>query len=212
MKRIPERTIDIIGEEKLIAILHAQLDHGLLIEAINVLKNSGIRIFEVTMRVPGAADLVRTLSSIDEVILGAGTVLDKHSAERMAKEGVSFIVSPVISEEVMSVCKRNEVAWIPGALTPTEIYRAHMYGADAVKVFPANLFGPGYISSVKKPLGDIKLIPTGGIDPHLAGEFIKAGAHAVGAGSELFDIEALELKDWERLKDKAREYIRYLRF
>ncbi len=211
MKPTPEKTIEIIGEEKLIAIVHAQLDHDLLVESIKVLTDLGIRVFEITMRVPGAIDLVRRLSSMGEIILGAGTVLDRHSAEMIVKEGVSFIVSPAIVEEVMSVCKCERVAWIPGALTPTEIYHAHKSGADAVKIFPANILGPEYISSVKKPLGNINLIPTGGVNPELAGKFIKAGAYAVGAGSELFEDEVLKQKDWKRLEVKAIEYINFVK-
>ncbi len=208
MKSGPDRTISLIGKEKIIAIIHSDLDHALILRAIEKLKEAGIKIFEITMRVPGAVELVKNLTPYRDIIVGAGTVLDKDSAEKMVKEGVSFIVSPIIVEDVMMVCQKNGVAWIPGALTPAEIYRAHLLGAAAVKVFPAKFFGPEYISAIKKPLGDIKLIPTGGIDSRLAGEFIRAGAHAVGAGSDLFDKEAVRLENWTVIRKRAEEYIR----
>ncbi|MCW5960831.1 MAG: bifunctional 4-hydroxy-2-oxoglutarate aldolase/2-dehydro-3-deoxy-phosphogluconate aldolase [Pyrinomonadaceae bacterium] len=160
---------------------------------VEPIRSGGVNIFEITMTVPQAPALIETLRSEygSDALIGAGTVVSREEASICIGAGAQFIVSPATNFDVISLCIEKEVAILPGALTPTEIVDAWNAGADFVKVFPAGAMGGAdFIRSLKAPLPNIELIPTGGVSIENAGDFITAGASAVGIGSELCDLSA----------------------
>lgn len=159
---------------------------------IEAVAAGGITTIEVTMTVPEAIELIAELSHRDELLIGAGSVLDPESARECIDAGASFIVSPATNFDTILYCNDAEIVVMPGALTPTEIVNAWEAGADLVKVFPADSMGGArYIRSLKAPLPHIKLIPTGGVNQETAAAFIRAGAEAVGVGGNLVDLKAI---------------------
>jgi 2-dehydro-3-deoxyphosphogluconate aldolase / (4S)-4-hydroxy-2-oxoglutarate aldolase len=176
---------------------------------IDALASGGVRALEVTMTVPRAIELIAeiapTLSS--EFLLGAGTVLDASTAARAIDAGARFVVSPVFRRGVIETCHAREVPAMPGCLTPTEILDAWEAGADVVKVFPVTALGPGYIKDIRAPLPEVKLMPTGGVTPDNAGDWIKAGAVAVGVGSALVDAAAVAAGNYHVIEAHARRIV-----
>lgn len=178
-----------------------------LVEAI---KAGGVDVLEVTMTVPGAIAVIKQLVKAfgDEAIIGAGTVLDPETAHKCIQAGAQFIVSPALTEDTIAFCRAHEVTVFPGALTPTEVVRAWNAGADAVKVFPAGAVGgASYLKSLKAPLPHIELVPTGGVSLKTAGDFIKAGAMALGVGTDLVDVKALREGHDELITERARRFL-----
>ena len=174
------------------------------IRAVEAIRAGGIPILEITMTVPGAvnviADLVRRLG--DDALIGAGTILDADGARACIDAGARFVVSPSLDVPTIETCRALEVPVFPGALTPTEIVTAWKAGADAVKVFPAGAVGgAAYLKSIKAPLPQIELIPTGGISLKTAADFIAAGAMALGVGADLVSGSPAEIAE------KARQYV-----
>ena len=169
----------------------------------------GVRILEITMTVPGAADLIRELSDDlgNTCIIGAGTVLDKDSAKQVIEAGANFVVSPTYDPQIISLCHNQKIAVIPGCFSPTEILSAWKAGADIVKVFPAGNAGPQYLRDLKGPLPQIKLMPTGGVTIENSGPWIRAGAVAVGIGTALLDPRAIANRDYLRLTTNARQLL-----
>jgi 2-dehydro-3-deoxyphosphogluconate aldolase/(4S)-4-hydroxy-2-oxoglutarate aldolase len=153
----------------------------------------GITAFEVTMTVPRAIELIAEIAPAlpSGFLLGAGTVLDSTTARRAIEAGAQFVVSPVLRPSIIEECHRSDIAAIPGCFTPTEILDAVEAGADIVKVFPATSLGPGFFKDIRGPLPRVKLVPTGGVTLDNAGDWIRAGAVAVGVGSALVDAEAV---------------------
>jgi len=160
---------------------------------VDALAEGGVRALEVTMTVPGAIDLIGELAPTlpSGFILGAGTVLDTETARLAILAGAKFIVSPVFRPEVISICHRYDVAAMPGCFTPTEILTAWESGADVVKVFPATALGPGFFKDIRGPLPQLRMMPTGGVTLDNAGDWIAAGAVAVGVGTALLDAKAI---------------------
>src|ERR671929_1534667 len=139
----------------------------------------------------------------DEVIVGAGTVLDGETARACILAGAQFVVSPSLDLETIAVCRRYGVAVMPGALTPTEVVQAWSAGADFVKVFPAGaLGGARYIKALKAPLPQIELVPTGGVSLKTAAAFIRAGASALGVGTDLVDLKAIREGNAQLVTDR----------
>lgn len=169
----------------------------------------GIDIVEVTMTVPGAVDLIHDLSRRigDDVLLGAGTVLDAETARACILASARFVVSPTLDTATIACCRTYGVPILAGALTPTEILSAWRAGAAMVKVFPASVGGANYIRTLKGPLPQIDLVPTGGVTLANVGEFFAAGASAVGAGSDLVAAGRGE-GGMDAVTEKAREYVR----
>lgn len=184
------------------------------IQVVEAIKAGGVTLLEITMTVPGAvrviADLVNRFG--DEAIVGAGTVLDREAAMECLDAGAQFIVSPALNLEMIAFCRERDVAVMPGALTPTEVVQAWRAGADFVKVFPAGAMGgASYIKSLKAPLPQIELVPTGGVTLATAASFIKAGAAAIGVGADLVDIGAIRAGQPEKVTEAARAYIEVVR-
>jgi len=177
------------------------------VEAVNA---GGIPVAELTMTVPGAIDLIAELSKTlgSEILIGAGTVLDAETAQRCIEAGARFIVSPGFDQETVKRAKQFDTIVMAGALTPTEVIAAWKAGSDMVKIFPCgNVGGAKYIRTLKGPLPQIPMIPTGGVNLETAGDFIRAGAEALGIGSELVSSSALQSRDTLEITRAARRYI-----
>jgi len=180
------------------------------ITIVNAIVKGGINIIEITMTVPNAIGVIKTIAEKfkENILLGAGTVLDTETARMSILAGAEFIVSPCLSEELIKICRRYSKIVIPGAMTPTEILKTWEMGADMVKVFPAgNLGGPEYIRALKAPLPQILLNSTGGVNLENAGEFIKAGSSVISVGSSLLDKKAVSEKKFEVLTKKSKQFV-----
>ncbi len=158
------------------------------LKTIEACIKAGIVGIEITFTVPGALELIKKVSSKykpEQVLVGAGTVLDTETARAAILAGANYVVSPYLDVETVKLCKRYQVACMPGAMTIREVAMCLEAGADIVKVFPGNLFGPAIIKAFKGPLPQAEMMPTGGVNVDNAAEWIAAGAVAVGAGSDL---------------------------
>lgn len=170
------------------------------------LLDGGVSILEVTLTSPAALEMIRALKDSlgRSIVVGAGSVLSAAQARESIDAGASFIVSPITDESITKLSIAAGVTVLPGALTPTEIQHAHTLGADFVKVFPADVVGMTYFRSVLAPLPHLRLVPTGGVSLDNAGEWLRAGAAAVGVGSALVDKQAIRNADFEQLTTNAR--------
>lgn len=170
----------------------------------------GLRNIEITMNSKNASDLILQARKVaqETMNVGAGTVCTLKDLNSALSAGATFIVTPIVNPDVIQACKKENVPVIPGGFTPTEIYNAWQLGADMVKVFPSNRFGPGYIKDIKGPLNNIKLIPTGGINLGNFQEYIECGAHGFGVGSPLFNKERVEAKDWGWIQKQASLFVK----
>jgi len=178
--------------------------------AVDAICAGGIPILEITMTVPGAVTIINELTKRlgDDALIGAGTVLDAETARQCIDAGARFIVSPSLDLPTIEACRMLRVPVFPGAMTPTEVVMAWKAGADAVKVFPANAVGgPAYLKSLKAPLPQIELVPTGGVSLKNIAEYIAAGALAVGVGADLVDLASVRNGDTASITAKAREYV-----
>jgi 2-dehydro-3-deoxyphosphogluconate aldolase/(4S)-4-hydroxy-2-oxoglutarate aldolase len=184
-------------------------DPELLQGVVDALMEGGVRALEITMTVPRAVELIQQLASRlpSGFLLGAGTVLDAATARQVIGAGARFVVSPVLKRDVIAVCGEHDVAVAPGCLTPTEILTAWEAGADLVKVFPATALGPGYFKDVLGPLPHVRLMPTGGVTTDNAGDWIRAGAVALGVGSVIVDAKAVAEKRFSVVADNARRFV-----
>lgn len=183
-------------------------------QVIEAIKSGGVPVLEITMTVPRAVRVIEQVADRygDAVVVGAGTVLDAETARACILAGARFIVSPALNVATVELCRRYSVAVMPGALTPTEVVTAWQAGADVVKVFPCGaLGGAKYLKSLKAPLPQIEMIPTGGVSLATAAEFIKAGAFALGVGADLVDTKAIRAGQSERVTEAARAYVAAVR-
>jgi len=177
------------------------------IRVTDVLIDAGLPVAEITFTVPDAVDVIAKLARRRGVI-GAGTVTSAEQARAAIRAGAEFIVSPGFVPEVIEVAKAAGVTMIPGALTPTEILNAQRAGADLIKVFPIqSLGGPSYLRALRGPFPDIPLVPTGGVDLGNVAEFIRAGAAAVGVGSELISRQALAAGNYATIAERAALFV-----
>ena len=196
----------------LVPVLRAEsVDQAMALAA--AIAAGGVTVLEVTMTVPGAIQVMRKLAEQrPDILIGAGTVLDAETARMCILEGAQFIVSPALNLKTIEMCHRYSVAVLPGALTPTEIVTAWQAGADVVKVFPANAMGGAkYLTSLKGPLPQVEMIPTGGVMLGTAAEFLEAGAFALGVGSDLVAAKAISEGRPEVITEIARKYLEIVR-
>ncbi len=175
----------------------------------SALAAGGVRALELTMTVPRAVDLIRELAPDMPVgfLLGAGTVTDAATARRVIDAGATFVVGPVFRPDVIQACHERDVPAIPGCFSPTEIFTAYEAGADIIKVFPATALGPQYIKDVRAPLPQIRLMPTGGVTVENAGDWIRAGAVAVGLGSALVDQASVDEGRFDAITARAERVV-----
>jgi len=195
-----------IERERVVAVIRLD-DPDKLRSVIEALAEGGVRVIEVTMTVPRAIELIAQVagSAHDDVMIGAGTVLDAATARQAIDAGARFVVSPVFRREVLAACHERGVPAMPGCFTPTEILDAWDAGADIVKVFPSTALGPTFIKDVGAPLPQVKLMPTGGVSIDNAADWLRAGAVAVGIGSALVDAAAVKAGDFASLTRRAEQ-------
>ena len=177
------------------------------VQTAEAVKEGGIDIIEITMTVPGAIDVLPELRqrfSEDEVVLGAGTVLDPETARLTLLAGAEFVVSPGLNPEVVKMCNRYQVLNMAGSMTVNEVINALEAGTDVVKFFPGNLFGPQVIKTLKGPLPQAEFIPTGGVNLDNVQEWLRFGCLAVGVGSDL--TKGAEKEDYEEVTRNARAF------
>ena len=182
--------------------------------AIDAIREGGVSVLEITMTVPGAIALIEQVSRRygTEAVVGAGTVLDPETARTCISSGAQFVVSPALNFEMIQYCRDEGVVVMPGALTPTEVVQAWNAGADFVKVFPAGAVGgASYIKALKAPLPQIELVPTGGVSLKTAGDFIRAGAAALGVGTHLVDIKAIREGNAKLITERAKQFLEIVR-
>ena len=187
---------------------------AIAVKIAEALVAGGITTLEITMTVPDALAAIREVRArfAERVLLGAGTVTSRALAEGSLKAGAEFLVTPCAVPEVLSVARERDVAVLPGAMTPTEVFTAWSAGGDIIKIFPAgNVGGASYLKALKGPFPQIPLCPTGGVTLQTIGDFVKAGADAVGVGGELVSKAAIERGDFAQLTNLATQYLHALR-
>ncbi|ADO77020.1 bifunctional 2-keto-4-hydroxyglutarate aldolase/2-keto-3-deoxy-6-phosphogluconate aldolase [Halanaerobium praevalens] len=196
-----------IEKKGIIAVIRAENQEEAL-KITEAVKEGGIEAIEITMTVPGAVSLIKNLTneySKDDILIGAGSVLDAETARTCILAGAEYIVSPSLDKETIAMCNRYQKAVIPGAMSVTEIVEAMKNGADIIKIFPATLFGPKIIKAVKGPLPQAPLIPTGGVSLDNVKEWIRAGSFAVGVGSSL--SKGAKNGNYAQITENAKEFI-----
>src|SRR5437762_5974901 len=208
MPMTKEQAFAKVAEAGVVAVIRAP-SKEVLIDIANALLEGGVPAIEVTMSTPKAIAGIEALADKlgDRAVVGVGTCLDAATARDAIAAGAQFVVSPAFDPEIVATTRRYGKISIPGAFTPTEIVRAWSAGADIVKVFPSTALGPGYFKDLLAPLPQLKLTPTGGVDLSNAGEWIKAGAVFVGAGSSLVTKDAMSKGDWGSIQTNAKAFV-----
>ena len=209
---MPETTAEIIERVGLVPVLRAKsiAQAHAVVEAMIA---GGVTVVEVTMTVPNAVHLLKELKKEhgSKILLGSGTVTTAKEAEETIEAGAEFVVSPSLHPEVIAATKVAGKLSIPGALTPTEVITAYRAGADYVKIFPCSAVGgASYLKAILAPFPFLKLIPTGGVTLKTAEEFIRAGARALGVGSDLVNLSAIDEGKPEIITEAARAYLQVL--
>jgi 2-dehydro-3-deoxyphosphogluconate aldolase / (4S)-4-hydroxy-2-oxoglutarate aldolase len=202
-------TLEYILSSGVVAVIRMK-DPERLSRVVMAIRDGGVRCIEITMTVPGAVEIIASMvkSVPPDVLVGAGTVTDKGTANDVIAAGAKFVVSPVFRADVVAVTKAAGAVAMPGCYTPTEILTAWEAGADVIKVFPATSLGPKYFKDVAGPFPHIRLMPTGGVTIENVGEWVKAGAVAVGIGSDLLDKKAIDEGRYEVLTERAARMVR----
>ena len=200
--------LQLIRETGVIAIMRAKSSNQ-LIAAAEAIKQGGVKVIEVTMTTPGALDVIKEASKRfgEDVLFGAGSVLDTETARAAMLAGAGFIVAPTLKAEVVEMCNRYGVPVMPGCFTPTEMLTAWELGADMVKLFPAEIGGPGLVKAILAPLPQLQIVPVGGVDLKTAADFIRCGAAALGVGSSLINQKLLDTGDMDELTRRAAAFI-----
>jgi 2-dehydro-3-deoxyphosphogluconate aldolase / (4S)-4-hydroxy-2-oxoglutarate aldolase len=209
MSNTTAETIERVG---LIPVLRAR-NAAQALAVVEAMIAGGVTVVEVTMTVPGAIDVLGELKANygSKLLLGSGTVTTASEAEATISAGAEFVVSPSLHPDVIHATKSAGKLSIPGALTPTEVITAWRAGADYVKIFPCSAMGgASYLKSLLAPFPFLKLIPTGGVTLETAGSFINAGARALGVGSDLVNLAAIDAGRPETITDAARAYLKVL--
>ena len=199
--------LDIIYETGVIAIMRAQSSEQ-LIAAADAIKAGGVRVIEVTMTTPGALNIIAQASEKygDEVLFGAGSVLDAETARTAILAGAGFVVAPTLNLDVIALCNRYSIPVVPGCYTPTEMLTAWEAGADMVKLFPASVGGPALVKAILAPLPQLNIVPVGGVNLDTAADFIRNGAAALGVGSSLVNQSLLNAGDMAELTRRAEAF------
>ncbi len=183
-------------------------------QAIDAIKAGGVNVLEITMTVPGAVRVIEKVADKygSDVLVGAGTVLDPETARACLLAGAQFIVSPALNLATIELCHRYSAPIAPGVLTPTEVITAWSAGVDLVKVFPCgSVGGASYVKNLKGPFPQVKIIPTGGVSLTTAADFIKAGASALGVGTDLVDVKAIREGNAHIVTERARQFVEIVR-
>jgi 2-dehydro-3-deoxyphosphogluconate aldolase/(4S)-4-hydroxy-2-oxoglutarate aldolase len=207
--RTKAEIISLLTNPGIIAVVRAQKA-----EQVNPLSEAliagGVIAIEITMTTPNAIEAIRDARQTfgDRAVVGVGTVLDAKVCREAIEAGAEFVVTPICRTEFVAIARAAERPIMLGAYTPTEAQVAHEAGADFIKIFPADTLGPGYIKALRAPLPHLKIVPTGGVDVHNVGDFLKAGCVAVGVGGTLVSSKVLQEADWAGLTRKAAEFVK----
>ncbi len=208
-----KQTVSRLREVGIIPIIRAS-SAEVVVPVAEALLHAGLPVVEITMTVPKAIDAIGAVAKrfAGTVLLGAGTVTDAETAKRAVDAGAEFIVTPCLVPEVIAAARRADVAVLPGALTPTEVFEAFRSGGDMVKVFPVqSVGGAAYLRALRGPFPDIPLVPTGGVTLKNLAEMFKAGAAAVGVGTELISKDALDRRDYAAIGALAKQFVAAVR-
>lgn len=202
-----ERTeiLNKILEGGIVAILRVRNSYN-VIPAAKCILAGGISAIEVTMNTPNALECISELSKIEGIIPGVGTVTNAEMAIDAIQAGAEFVVTPISKKEIIDACHQLNKPIFSGAFSPGEIYQAHEWGADVIKVFPAETLGMNYIKAVKAPFPQIKLMPTGGVTAANIDKWYDMGASCVGVGGSFTNAEIINNEEWGRLTKIAREF------
>ena len=200
--------LSIIRDTAVIAIMRAQ-SSAQLITAADAIKAGGVQVIEVTMTTPGALGVIETAKGRygDEVLFGAGSVLDPETARAAILAGADFIVAPTLNLDMVALCNRYSIPVMPGCYTPTEALTAWEAGADMIKLFPASFGGAGLVKAILAPLPHLEIVPVGGVNLDTAADFIRKGAAALGVGSSLVNQKLLDSGDMDELTRRAVGFI-----
>ncbi len=204
-----DQIIELMGSTGMIPVFY-QPDLEIAKTIVDACYAGGVRVFEFTNRGPQAfpvfSKLIEYLSKYSDAVLGIGTIMNDDDTRKYIDAGTHFIVSPILKTSMAAVCQDRGVNWIPGCATLTEIVTAHEAGAPLIKLFPGSVLGPGFVSAVKPVIPNIRLMPTGGVEPtekNLSAWF-KAGVYCVGMGSQLLSSEIVAGKKWKDLEEQTR--------
>ncbi len=208
----PSEPLSRIHSTGIVAVIRAASGER-LVEVAEALVAGGVEVMEVTFTVPQAHRVLEQVASRlgNRILLGAGTVLDTETARIAILSGAEFIVSPAVNLDVIELCRRYGKLVMPGAFTPTEVVTAWQAGADIVKIFPSEFHGPAYLKTLKAPLPQVRMMPTGGVNVNTAKDYLAAGAFAVGVGSSLIDAKAVEAGDFAKIESLARQFSKSIR-
>jgi 2-dehydro-3-deoxyphosphogluconate aldolase/(4S)-4-hydroxy-2-oxoglutarate aldolase len=200
-----EKIVEEIVKRKAVAVLRIK-EPGKLKKVIEALYAGGMSVAEITMTVPNAIQLIEKMSNeLDKnIIIGVGSVLNSKTAEDAINAGAKYVVSPIFKKEIIDIAHKYNVPAMPGCFTPTEIQTAFEAGADIIKIFPADVLGMDFFKGILAPMPHLKLMPTGGVTLTNAGDWLKAGACAVGVGSALLDKDAIEKENYSKLTENAK--------
>ena len=200
-----KQILDEIFKRKAVAVLRVK-EEDKLKKVIQAIADGGVSIAEITMTVPNAIKLIEKMNNElnENIIIGVGSVLNKQTAEDAIKAGAKYVVSPILKKEIIETAQKYDVPVMPGCFTPTEIYSAFEMGADIAKVFPADVVGMPFFKAILAPMPHLKLMPTGGVSLTNAGDWLKAGACAIGIGSALLDDKAIKEENYFKLTENAK--------
>ncbi len=207
-----QKVLQALDQTGLIAILRG-IESSSICEVVDTSKDAGVQLVEVTLDTPDALASIGRLARQfgDHLLIGAGTVLDRESAEAAIAEGAQFVLAPTLSSKVIASCQKNDVLPIPGVFTPGEVHQAQRAGADIVKVFPAGILGTASIRNIRRLFPDLKILAVGGVDLENAAAFIHAGAAGLGIGSKLAAPDMRAPENRPLLKARAAEYLSVIR-
>ncbi|MFS8579023.1 MAG: bifunctional 2-keto-4-hydroxyglutarate aldolase/2-keto-3-deoxy-6-phosphogluconate aldolase [Novibacillus thermophilus] len=199
-----------IEESGLVAVVRAD-DADQAKRIAEAALNGGVASVEITYTVPGATDVIKELSAAfgEDLVVGAGTVLDGETARIAILAGAKYVVSPYLDEDTARLCNRYQIPYMPGVMTVKDVVRGLECGAEVLKVFPGELMGPNVIKAMKGPIPQANLMPTGGVSVDNVGDWIRAGAVAVGAGSSL--IGKPEVDGYEKITETAKQFMEQIK-
>ena len=197
--------LEYIYKNKVVAVVRLD-ENADAVEVVRAIIKGGVKVIELTLTTPNAFEVIKKLSESfsSEALIGAGSVLNSEMAKKAIESGAKYIVSPISNFELIDVAHSNNIPVMLGAYTPTEIYNAQLKGVDVVKVFPADGLGMKYFKSIKAPMPHLNIMPTGGVTLTNAGDWINAGASAVGIGSALATKEQVANKDYVGIEENAK--------
>jgi Entner-Doudoroff aldolase len=206
----PEAFVRRLAEDRASAIIRSDSQRTAA-QAMEAAVRGGFRIVEFTLTTPGALELIAEFARKPDVVVGAGTVMRPAEARDAVRAGASFLVSPVVDESVIAEARRLEVASMPGAYTPSELWRAHELGAPLQKLFPAPGIGPAFVRSVLAPMPFLRIVPTNGVDASNVAAYFEAGVFAVGLVAAVFTPEDMREARWDRIEQHARDLLAAVR-